>query len=87
MHWDSYTIFGLISGIGLVALGLLAPPTVALKTRLQSSVAGFAIGGYSIYVAHQTSGVFYFGAFIFVFPFVFPLALIGTWIAWIRQTD
>jgi hypothetical protein len=67
VHWDAYTVCSVLSGVMLVLFGLLSTGTKA-RDRLRIIVSGAVLAGYGLYVAHQTSGVFFFGAGIFIIP-------------------
>jgi membrane-associated protease RseP (regulator of RpoE activity) len=68
MHWDGYTICSVLSGVVLVVLACV--PGRTAKERAWLTLAGVAVGGYGIYVAKQTSGIYYFSVWIFVIPVV-----------------
>lgn len=66
MTWDTYTVFTLLSGIALLAMA--AAPGLGARDRLWSVLGGVAFGAYAFYVAHQTSGTYYFPVWVFVVP-------------------
>jgi len=70
MNWDGYTIFSVISGVALIILAFVPDTSFGSGARLSSAGGGIAFIAYGIYVANQTSGTYYFPAWIFVIPFV-----------------
>src|ERR1700761_5153237 len=75
MHWDGYTIFSVLSGV-VLAIGGLASPGLRGKDRFYGFIGGAAFIGYGLFVAHQTSGTFFFPVWIFIIPPVGSLYLI-----------
>jgi hypothetical protein len=75
MHWDVYTAFSVITGVGLLIAGL-AVPGVSTKSRIYAVVGGAFYVVYGIYVARQTSGTYYFPVFIFVLPIAAIIGLV-----------
>jgi hypothetical protein len=69
MHWDGYTVFSVISGVMLIITGLAAGQ-LSPKDRIYALIGGVFFGGYGIYVAKQTSGIFFFPVWIFIIPVV-----------------
>ena len=65
---DAYEIFSILSGIVLLVGAVL--PGLRPRERATTALGGILFIGYAIYVFNQTSGTFYFPAFIFVLPFV-----------------
>lgn len=76
MHWGPYEVFSVISGI-IVALAALFIPGEPPKERFGGLAVGAALAGYGFYVAHQTSGTYYFPVAIFIVPAVTLLFLIA----------
>lgn len=70
MSWDGYTVFSVVSGVALILLALVPDTSFGIGARLGSAIGGIAFIAYGIYVANQTSGTYYFPAWIFVIPFV-----------------
>ena len=67
-HWDGYTVFSVISGVLLVVMAVV--PGLKPGTRLLYVLGGVGLTAYGIWVAHQTSGTYYFSVYIFLIPVV-----------------
>jgi hypothetical protein len=67
-HWDGYTVFSVISGVLLVLMALV--PGLKPGARLLYVLGGAGLMAYGIWVAHQTSGTYYFSVYIFLIPVV-----------------
>ena len=79
MNWDGYTVFAVISGIVLLLFVMVPEPLLkmSLGSRALLGAGGVACISYAIYVANQTSGIYYFPVQIFVIPLLPPLYLFG----------
>ena len=81
MHWDTYTVFSVLSGATMVLFGHFAPSGTGAKARCWLLLGGGGFVAYGIYVAHQTTGTFFFPAEIFVIPVLviayFVISLVG----------
>ncbi|MBL7487284.1 hypothetical protein I6A60_00115 [Frankia sp. AgB1.9] len=69
-----------MSGV-ILAVAAFAPG-LSLRERASALAGGVVLIAYGAYVAHQTSGTFYFPIWIFIFPFG-ALAYLG-FVAWER---
>jgi hypothetical protein len=78
MHWDAYTVFSVVSGVALLALAALFPE-LSGRQRLGSAAAGVSCGGYGLWVAHQTSGVYFFSIWTFLLPIVVAIGLFASY--------
>lgn len=67
MHWGSYEVFSVLSGVTLFICALL--PRMRGKDRAWALLGAALFVGYGIYVANQSTGTWYFPVWIFVIPF------------------
>jgi hypothetical protein len=79
MTWDIYTGFTLLTGIAALPAAVI--PGFATKERVLGLLGGLVLIGYAIDGASRTSGIFFYNAGIFVFPF----ALLAYYIYKIRE--
>jgi hypothetical protein len=77
MHWDAYTTFSVLSGIGLVACTLFARG-LSINERLGSAGFGAAFFAYGMWVGHQDSGTYIFPIWVFVIPFAAVIYLVAS---------
>jgi hypothetical protein len=79
-HWGPYEVFSVISGVILAIVAFA--PGIKARERAGALAGGVAFIAYGAYVAHQTSGTFYFPVWIFVIPFLALAYLV--FVAWDR---
>jgi hypothetical protein len=68
MHWGTYEVFSVLSGITLLAAAFV--PDLGSRDRLWAAVFGILAIGYGFYVANQQYGTWTFPVQIFIVPFV-----------------
>ena len=67
-HWDGYTVFSVISGVLLVIMAFV--PGIKPGARLTYVLVGIGMFAYGIWVAQQTSGIYFFPVYIFFVPVI-----------------
>lgn len=67
-QFSAYEVFSIISGICLIVVALL--PGLDGSERFWSFVGGMIFVAYGIFVAQQSTGIYYFPVWIFIIPFV-----------------
>jgi hypothetical protein len=79
VNWDVYSVFAALSGVACLALGLLGLGSTRLRPieRFWCFLGGGLSIFWAIEEANATSGVFFYSKWIFVLPFVIPIAIVG----------
>jgi hypothetical protein len=74
MHWGTAETLLVVAGAIIIVVALVAPEASA-QARLKALLGGAVTAGYGIYMASQTSGIFFIPVVAIALGFVLPVLL------------